>query len=153
MQMKTTFEYKGFVIDLVENTRQHGADRVTNFSWIVRHYGKDVACGRVSDKAAAAEEAQKACDDHLAEPFRYNINLMDGGSVITKDGNIWVHRRRMRTTTLRSWQMARRSPFSLRWGQDCFVRRSMNGGRKVNRRSLCRTRPTSSINHTSFCSM
>lgn len=86
MQMKTTFEYKGFVIDLVENTRQHGADRVTNFSWIVRHYGKDVACGRVSDKAAAAEEAQKACDDHLAEPFRYNINLMDGGSVITKDG-------------------------------------------------------------------
>ncbi len=84
--MKTTFEYKRFVIDIFENTAQCGVNRITDFSWIVSYYGKDVSCGRVSDKATAAEEAQKACDNHLAKPFQFKINLMSDGSVVTQDG-------------------------------------------------------------------
>jgi hypothetical protein len=84
--MKTTFEYRGCVIHLVENNSKNGDAVVTDFRWSTSHYGRNVASGSASYKSIAAEEAQSSCDNHLSKPVLYEINLMDDGSVVTKYG-------------------------------------------------------------------
>ncbi len=84
--MRTTYEYIDFVIHLDEDTQQVEGGRVTNFNWTVLHYGKEIAFGREADKGNAAGEAEDVCDDYLKQTNRFKINLLEDGSVISKDG-------------------------------------------------------------------
>lgn len=56
------------------------------FEWIAKSYGTIVGSGAEPDKAIAATQAIAAADEHLAQPYRFKINLCEDGSVVTMDG-------------------------------------------------------------------
>lgn len=85
-RFKTYFEHRGVEIHIDEVTSNRGGDRNLTFEWMARSYGKMIASGSEPDKATAANKAIHAADEHLAQPYRFKINLCEDGSVVTEDG-------------------------------------------------------------------
>jgi hypothetical protein len=53
---------------------------------MAKSYGKVIGSGIEPDKATAANKAIATADEHLAQPYRFKINLCDDGSVVTRHG-------------------------------------------------------------------
>lgn len=85
-RIKTYVEHKGVEIHIDEVTSGEVGDRYISFEWMAKSYGKVIAKGEEADKATAATKAIAAADAHLAQPYRFKINLCDDGSVVTNDG-------------------------------------------------------------------
>ncbi len=85
-RIKTYVEHRGVEIHIDEVTSNQAGERDLTFEWMAKSYGKVIAQGEEPDKATAANKAIAAADEHLAQPYRFKINLCDDGSVVTKDG-------------------------------------------------------------------
>ncbi|WP_375263522.1 GIY-YIG nuclease family protein [Palleronia sp.] len=85
-RIKTYFEHKGVEIHIDELMSDQLGRRHLSFEWMARSYGKIIASGTEPDKASAAKQAIDAAEEHLAQPYRFKINLCDDGSVVTRDG-------------------------------------------------------------------
>lgn len=85
-RIKTYVEHKGVEIHIDEVTSGEADQRHLSFEWMAKSYGKVIANGEEPDKATAATKAIAAADEHLAQPYRFKINLCDDGSVVTRDG-------------------------------------------------------------------
>ncbi|MFV2052984.1 hypothetical protein [Aliiroseovarius sp. YM-037] len=84
-RIKTYVEHKGVEIHIDEITSNKVVKRQLSFEWMAKSYGKVIASGTESEKATAAKRAIDAAEEHLAQPYRFKINLCDDGSVITRD--------------------------------------------------------------------
>jgi hypothetical protein len=95
--METKIEYRNCMISLSECTQEIAGSRSTHFVWRASHYGKELSQGSDRNKSIAYHNATVACDKHLDDPYRFEINFVgygteDGGDVITNDGEylgIW----------------------------------------------------------------
>lgn len=85
-RIKTYVEHKGVEIHIDEVTVSEAGERHLSFEWMAKSYGKVIANGAEPEKATAATKAIAAADEHLAQPYRFKINLDKDGSVITRDG-------------------------------------------------------------------
>jgi hypothetical protein len=85
-RIKTYVEHKGLEIHIDEVTVSEAGERHLSFEWLAKSYGKVISSGTEPDKATAATKAMSAADEHLAQPYRFKINLCDDGSVVTNDG-------------------------------------------------------------------
>tara|TARA_R110002124_G_scaffold287321_1_gene472765 strand:- start:3710 stop:4531 length:822 start_codon:yes stop_codon:yes gene_type:complete len=85
-RIKTYVEHKGIEIHIHEVALSEVGERDLSFEWMAKSYGKVIASGAEPDKATAAHKAIDAAEEHLAQPYRFRINLCDDGSVVTRDG-------------------------------------------------------------------
>lgn len=85
-RIKTYVEHRGVEIHIDEVTANEAGEPRLTFEWMAKSYGKVVGTGAEADKATAATKAIAAADEHLAQPYRFKINLCDDGSVVTRDG-------------------------------------------------------------------
>ncbi len=85
-RIKTYVEHKGVEIHIDEIRSNEVGKRHFFFEWMAKSYGKVIASGTELDKATAANKAIDAAEEHLAQPYRFKINLCDDGSVVTRDG-------------------------------------------------------------------
>jgi hypothetical protein len=85
-RIKTYIEHKGVEIHIDEVTSSEAGERHLSFEWMAKSYGKLIGSGMEPDKATAATKAIANAEEHLAQPYRFKINLCDDGSVVTRDG-------------------------------------------------------------------
>ncbi|WP_180287299.1 hypothetical protein [Puniceibacterium antarcticum] len=85
-RIKTYVEHRGVEIHIDEIRSNEVGKRHLFFEWMAKSYGKVIASGTELDKATAANKAIDAAEEHLAQPYRFKINLCDDGSVVTRDG-------------------------------------------------------------------
>lgn len=75
--------YGDYRIDLVE-LHQPGSI----VEWTVRGFGRQIAAGSALTRRTAYEAAVAACEADREDPHRFPINLVDGGDVVTRDGEV-----------------------------------------------------------------
>lgn len=85
-RIKTYVEHNGVEIHIDEVTPNEAGERHLSFEWMAKSYGKVIASGTEPEKATAATKAIAAAEEHMAQPYRFKINLCDDGSVVTSDG-------------------------------------------------------------------
>lgn len=85
-RIKTYIEHKGVEIHIDEVTLNESGERHLSFEWVAKSYGKIIGNGMELDKATAANKAIATAEEHLAQPYRFKINLCDDGSVVSQDG-------------------------------------------------------------------
>lgn len=85
-RIKTYIEHKGVEIHIDEVTSNEASERHLFFEWMAKSYGKVIGSGMEPDKATAANKAIATAEEHLAQPYRFKINLCEDGSVVTRDG-------------------------------------------------------------------
>lgn len=85
-KIKTYVEHKGVEIHIDEVASNEAGRQHLSFEWMAKSYGRVLANGTEPDKATAATKAIAAAEEHLAQPYRFKINLCEDGSVVTRDG-------------------------------------------------------------------
>ena len=84
--MSTAYNYKeGFWIELFGNAE---AECKSFYNWTAKFYGELIATGTEANQVKAAIQAENACDAYTPNPYPFDINLLEDGTVLTKDGEI-----------------------------------------------------------------
>lgn len=84
--MKNHFSYRACPIVVEEVVHTVHGDRISSYNWSAKAYGNDVGTGVEMLKQAAYEAGCSALDQWLDRPYRFPVNLIDDGSVVTSDG-------------------------------------------------------------------
>jgi hypothetical protein len=78
-----TIPYGDYRIELVERPPSGSI-----VDWTVRGFGRQIATGSAPTRPAAFDAAAAACEADREDPLRFPINLVEGGDVVTRDGEV-----------------------------------------------------------------